>query len=79
MNYGGAIRYAEWVEFYRSGTVAVDGYRYKAPAHEMYGRFNKTDGTDIWVTISRRQNDGFVCLLGNGACGMDFYQPSASY
>lgn len=79
VNYGGAIRYAEWVEFYRSGTVAVDGYRYKAPDHELYGRFNRTDGTDVWLTISQRPNEGFVCLLGNGACGMDFYQPSASY
>jgi len=79
VNYGGAIRYAEWVEYYRSGTVAINGYRYKAPAHEMYGRFNTVNGAEIWQTITTRPNDGFVCLLGNGACGMDFYQKSASY
>ncbi|QYF73320.1 hypothetical protein [Cryobacterium sp. PAMC25264] len=79
VNYGGVIRYAEWVEFYRSGTVAVDGYRFKAPAHEMYARFNTASGSDVWRTISHRPNEGFQCLLGNGACGMDFYQASASY
>lgn len=79
VNYGGLIRYAEWVEFYRSGTVAVDGYRFKAPAHEMYGRFNTATYTEVWKTITRRPNEGFQCLLGNGACGMDFYDVSASY
>lgn len=78
-NYGGTIRYAEWVEYYRSGTVAVDGYRFKAPAHEMYGRFNTASNTEVWKTITRRPNDGFGCLLGNGACGMDFYDVSTSY
>lgn len=79
VNYGGAIRYAEWVEYYRSGTVAVDGYRFKAPAHEMYARFTNSSGTEVWQTVLRRPNDGFQCLLGNGACGMDFYQQSVSY
>lgn len=78
VNYGGAIRFNEWVEYYRSGTVAVDGYRFKAPEHEMYGRFNTSSGMDTWRAISRRPNDGFFCLLGN-ICGMDFYQDSASF
>ncbi|WP_308490945.1 hypothetical protein [Microbacterium terrisoli] len=78
-SYAGSIRYAEWVEYYRSGTVAIDGYRFKAPRHEMYGRFNTTSGAEIWKTIAQRPNEGFLCLLGNGACGMDFYQNSASY
>lgn len=78
INYGGAIRYAEWVEFYRGGTVAIDGYRYKAPRHEMYGRFNTASGSSVWKTIAQRPNDGFHCLLGNVTCALDFYQKSAS-
>lgn len=70
----GSIRYAEWVEFYRSGTVAVNGYRFKAPAHEMYGRLDDWS----WKTISRRSNEGFHCLLGNAACALDFYNVSVS-
>lgn len=79
VNYGGAIRYNEWVEYYRSGTVSIDGYRFKAPAHEMYARFNTSSGSQVWGLILRRYNEGFACLLGNVACGMDFYQQSASY
>jgi hypothetical protein len=79
-HYGGSITYNEWVEFYRSGTVAVDGDRFHAPAHEMYGAFTTTNGANVpWQTISRRGNDGFQFWLGNGVCPMDFYQASTSY
>lgn len=79
-SYGGTIRYAEWVEFYRSGTVAVEGYRFAAPAHELYAKFTTSAGNEVpWSTISRRSNQGFQCLLGNAFCPLDFYNVSASY
>jgi len=85
VNYAGAITYGEWVEFYRSGTVAVDGYRFRAPAHEMYAQLNESTSTVLqragygeWVTLSRRQNEGFQCLLGNLVCPLDFYKVSAT-
>ncbi|MDF2562360.1 MAG: hypothetical protein K0R99_3806 [Microbacterium sp.] len=78
--YSGAITYGETVEFYRSGTISVDGSRFRAPAHEMYGGFTPPNGSHtIWKTIARLPNDGFECLLGPLACSPGFYEQSASY
>jgi hypothetical protein len=31
-----------------------------------------------WGTMSRRDNEGFQCLLGNAFCPLDFYTLSAT-
>lgn len=79
ISYSGAITYGEWVQFYRSGTITADGYRFRAPAHELYGAFTNSSGNNVWRTITRRSNEGFQCLLGNLFCPLDFYKASAVY
>lgn len=77
-NYGGSIQYNVVFRIYRSGTVEMVGWRKPVPNHEVYVRWNRTDGSEFWASLSLRGNDGFHCLI-DGLCGIDDYNVSASY
>lgn len=69
----GSIRYTEQVRMYRStGLVEVIGWRQAAPAHEIYARRDLSNGNQQWKTMSRRSNEGFICLVQD-ACDLDEY------
>ncbi|WP_162621914.1 hypothetical protein [Microbacterium suaedae] len=77
-NYGGSIQYNVVFRIYRSGTVEMVGWRKPVPNHEVYVRWDRTDGTNFWQTLARRTNQGFGCLL-DGVCAVDDYNISSSY
>lgn len=62
-NYGGAIEYDVQFRMYRSGTVEAVGWRKPVPHHELYVRWNRTDGTSFWQSMMQRGNSGFHCLV----------------
>ena len=65
----GSIQYNVMNRIYRSGLIEMVGWRFQAPAHEAYARFNTT-GTDTWKTLIQRPNGGFSCLF-EPACATD--------
>lgn len=69
----GSIRYNEQVRMYRgTGLVEVIGWRQAAPAHEIYARRDLSNGNQQWETMTRRSNEGFICLVQD-ACDLDEY------
>ena len=78
VNYGGSIQYNVMFRIYRSGTVEMVGWRKPVPNHEVYVRWNRTDGSEYWTSFALRGNSGFPCLL-DGVCATDNYNLSISY
>lgn len=78
INYGGSIQYNVMFRIYRSGTIEMVGWRKPVPHHEVYVRWNRSNGSEFWAPLVRRGNSGFHCLL-DGACATDNYNLSASY
>ncbi|WP_426323142.1 hypothetical protein [Microbacterium sp. E-13] len=60
----GAIRYAVYVNTWSSGVMQVNGYRHPVPAHEAYGLFMNSAGTEYWATMYRGAQGDFGCLSG---------------
>ncbi|MEA5453934.1 hypothetical protein SPF06_04285 [Sinomonas sp. JGH33] len=59
----GSIQYNVMNRFYRSGLIEMVGWRFQAPAHEAYARFNPY-GTEYWQPLIQRPNNSFDCLFG---------------
>jgi hypothetical protein len=78
VNYGGSIQYNVMFRIYRSGTVEMVGWRKPVPNHEVYVRWNRSNGTEFWSTLALRGNSGFFCLI-DYACANDNYNVTASY
>lgn len=60
----GAIRYSVYVNTWSSGVMQVNGYRHPVPAHEAYGMFINSSGSDYWTTIYRGAQGDFGCVSG---------------
>lgn len=63
----GAIRYSlPSVQIWKNGTMSISGSRQPVPAHEAYGLFTNSNGSQAWVTMYRGKQGDFFCL--SGAC-----------
>lgn len=60
----GAIRYAVYVNIWASGVMQVNGYRHPVPAHEAYGMFMNSVGSEYWTTMYRGTQGDFSCVSG---------------
>ncbi|MFT4230317.1 MAG: hypothetical protein QM602_08520 [Microbacterium sp.] len=60
----GAIRYTVYVNTWASGVMQVNGYRHPVPAHEAYGLFMNSSGSEYWTTMYRGAQGDFWCVSG---------------
>jgi len=60
----GAIRYAVYVNIWASGTMQVNGYRHPVPAHEAYGLFMNSSGSEYWTPMYQGAQGDFGCVSG---------------
>ncbi|WP_292712966.1 hypothetical protein [Microbacterium sp. 67-17] len=60
----GAIRYVVYVNTWASGVMQVNGYRHPVPAHEAYGLFMNSSGSEYWQTMYQGAQGDFLCVSG---------------
>ncbi len=60
----GAIRYTVYLNTWSSGVMQVNGYRHPVPAHEAYGLFMNSSGSEYWTTMYRGAQGDFFCISG---------------
>lgn len=60
----GAIRYTVYVNTWASGVMQVNGFRHPVPAHEAYGLFMNSSGSEYWTTLYQGAQGDFGSVSG---------------
>lgn len=70
----GSVKYRETVQFWKSGSVAVNGRHNNVPNHESYAGYNFDNlGNQLFTKVWNFNNASYPCLVGwNAWCDISY-------